>query len=253
MSANTLLLWLRRLSASDTAVRAVEQSLLDWKYEVDKAPDVAGAFASDARLGAGIGRLIGGVVWTDAVQALKPTWLSAMLRWMVPAMAFVVLTTVPFALATGSMGQLWWWGVPGAALPYAVLLAMTFSATRPPALGFLVILMAAVVTQLAIYSLLNGRSLAWLLYPDWALLLAFFVLLGDRLRREMQPRAQLVVCAVVLLATRGLQAVMHALDAGIYRSQISWVAVAAPAALWLFYLWKQERRVVVVEHEVATA
>ena len=82
---------------------------------------------------------------------------------------------------------------------------MVCSARRPPALGFLTACMVVIVIQLDVYSRLHGRSLAWLAYPDWALFLAFFILLGDRIRREARPGLQLLLCGVALNARRVLQ------------------------------------------------
>ena len=245
-----LLRWLRRLSASDTAVRAVEESLLDWKHEVDVAPGVVGAFASDFRMVAGIGRLIVGVIVQDVRDALRHPWPSQMLLWLSPSIAAVAVITVA---SYGLNPQIWWWGLPGAALPYAAILTIAKAHRQPPALGLLVVIAVLSFVQITIWNVTQQWPRDWLtlwvIDIEWLLLPALCVLLADRVRREAHPKRQLIWCAVAWCVGRAIEVPMFTYAGGVYRSYIGWVTVAIPAALWLYFLWKQERVTAVAETE----
>jgi len=251
---SALLTWLRRLSASDTAVRAVEQSLLDWKYEVDEAPGVLGAFASDFRMASGIGRLIVGVVIADVLDALRGGWWRTLLLWVVPMMAFVVIAFVGLNYQNP---LIWWWGLPVAALPYAAILTVARARTRPPALGMFAMIAALSFTQLGIWAATQSPShdwmRMWLGNLEWLLFPAVCLLLADRLRREARPNRQLTWCTAVWFVGRLVQVQLLSYGGGVYRPLAAWIVVIVPAALWAFYVWKQERRTAIEAAEEVIA
>jgi hypothetical protein len=251
---NFITRWLRRLSASDTAVRAVEESLLDWKHEVDVAPGVLGAFASDFRMAAGIGRLIARVIVHDALDVLRRPWPLQMLLWLFPAMVAVAVVTIA---SYGINPGIWWWGLPGAALPYAAVLTIGRARRQPPALGLLVMIEVLSVVQLTVWNATHGHPqnlfALWAQHSSWILLPTMCILLGDRIRREARPNRQLIWCGVAWSIGRAIEVPMSSYAGGIYRPLIGWLTVATPAALWLWYLWKQERPTVTEDVEEAHA
>jgi hypothetical protein len=249
-----LLRWLRRLSASDTAVRAVEESLLDWKHEVDEAPGVLGAFASDFRMAAAIVRLIAGVVRTDVVDAMRREWLLPFIAWMVPSMAVIAIVSVslfqPSPLAP-TMG-IWWWALPGASLPYAALVTIARARRQPPALGFFAVVAMLSAIHIAIYNALHALPHVWFIGVEWMLLPLVCILLGDRIRREPHPAAWLGWSFATWLLTRIVLAALLGAAGGQYDRWLVWTVPGAPALMWLFFVWKQDRVAHRENHEEVT-
>jgi len=249
---NLILRWLRRLSANDTAVRAVEQSLLDWKHEVDGAPGVLGAFASDVRMAAGIGRLIAQVIGHDVADALMKGWWLRLAGWTF-ALA-VGLAVVVFAMfgdpRAGYQGRTLLWAldfVPGAMI-FAVFLTIARAERTPPALGLLICVGAMKAIAFAAFQQLSPYHRAWSPFILWLFLPALWMLVGDRVRREINPRRSALVSLAIGFGMILLAGLLWPLG-GSYHGYLPWLTPATPAALWLYFLWKQERSTMTAETE----
>jgi hypothetical protein len=200
------------------------------------------------------------VIVLDVMDALRRPWLTMMLAWLSPAMiAVAVATVVSFSWSP----QIWWWGLPGAALPYAAVMTIARAHRRPPALGLLVVIGALSFMQVIVWQATHAYQVANVYHVNWRslsemtieslLLPATCILLADRVRREARPNVQLLWCAAVWCAARLVQVQMYSYAGGVYRPWIGWVQVAVPTGLWLFFLWKQERTAMVADVEEAHA
>ncbi len=241
---NGLVRWLRRLSASDTAVRAVEQSLLDWQHEVDEAPGVLGAFMSDFRMAAGIGRLIWSVLWHDVADALMKGWWLRLIGW---TSALVVgLGAIAVAVfgdpRVGYRGSSLLWAldfVPGAMI-FAVFLTIARARRTPPAIGLVLCVAATKAIAFAAFQQLSPYHRHWSPFILWFLVLALWTLLGDRVRRKTDSRVPTMISVAIGFGMAVLVGVLWPL-AGTYQDYLPWLTPATPAALWFWFMWRQER------------
>lgn len=241
---NFITRWLRRLSASDTAVRAVEESLLDWKHEVDVAPGVIGAFASDFRMAAGIARLTTRVIAQDVADALMKGWWVRLIGW-----------TLALAVGIGAVGAavfgdprvgyrgsslLWALDFAPAAMIFAAFLTIARAQRTPPAIGLLVLVGVTKALAFAAFQQLSPYPRHWSPIILWFALPALWTLVGDRVRRETHSRLSAAVSVAIGLGMILLVGVLWKLN-GPYREYLPWLTPATPAALWLWFLWRQER------------
>ena len=249
---NFILRWLRRLSASDTAVRAVEESLLDWKHEVDVAPGVGGAFTSDFRMAAGIGRLIVRVIAHDVADALTKGWWLRLAAWtMALAVGIGAVGAVFFGdPRAGYRGSslLWALDFVPAAMIFAAFLTIARARRTPPAIGLLVLVGVMKALAFAAFQQLSPYPRHWFPIILWFALPALWTLAGDRVRRETHSRVSAVVSVSIGLGMIFLAGFLWELN-GPYREYLPWLTPATPAALWLYFLWKQERSTMDAETE----
>ena len=107
--------------------------------------------------------------------------------------------------------------------------------------------------QTGVYSVLHPLAHVWVAGVEWLLLPAMCLLLGDRVRREARRGRSIGICFVAWIGSRVVLASVLGISGGVYDGWVIWVVPTTPAALWMFFLWKQERSTSLPEAEKAHA